>query len=215
MERTQIINELRRFEVTDEKYNNIPSTIGEKYYINILNHQYNIFFDDLRLFIANSNKENISLYIIQTLEDLEEGKKQLAQKLSSYLHEKENEDTLYIRTMNSIQNDYIDKMENRLSNILNTTYDKPSYHNIESKSQQIGLVDTYKTLLSDYDDLLTIKDLVKIFKITRQTIHNWETDGKIQRITPTGHPRFLKSSIIRILIENFPELIQQYKKEEA
>lgn len=48
MERTQIINELRRFEVTGEQYNNIPPTRGEKYYIDILDQQHNEFFDDLR-----------------------------------------------------------------------------------------------------------------------------------------------------------------------
>lgn len=214
MERTQIINELRRFEVTGEQYNNIPPTRGEKYYIDILDQQHNEFFDDLRFFIANNNKEIVSLYITQTLEDLEDGKKQLAKKLSSYLQEKENEETMYIRSMNAIQKDYINKMECRLSNTLNVLSGGQSYHNPELAPQQVSLIDTYKDLLANYDDLLTIKDLVTIFKTTRQTIHNWEMDGKIQRTNANGHPRFLKSSIKRIIIENFPELIQQFRKEQ-
>lgn len=214
MERTQIINELRRFEVTGEQYNNIPPTRGEKYYIDILDQQHNEFFDDLRFFIANNSKETVSLYITQTLEDLEDGKKQLAKKLSSYLQEKENEETIYIRSMNAIQKDYINKMECRLSNTLKVLSGGQSYHNPELEPQQVSLIDTYKDLLANYDDLLTTKDLVTIFKTTRQTIHNWEVDGKIQRTNANGHPRFLKSSIKRIIIENFPELIQQYRKEQ-
>lgn len=213
MERTQIINELRRFEVTGEQYNNIPPTRGEKYYIDILDQQHNEFFDDLRFFIANNSKETVSLYITQTLEDLVTGKKQLDKQLSSYLQEREGNDTIYIRSMNAIQKDYINKMECRLSNTLNILLGRQTYHNSEVKPQQVSLTDTYKDLLANYDDLLTIKDLVTIFKTTRQTIHNWEMDGKIQRTNPNGHPRFLKSSIKRIIIENFPELIQQYQKE--
>ena len=85
MERTQIINELRRFEITGDNYNNISPTKGKKYYIQFLDHQYTIFFEDLRFFLANREKEIISLYIIQALKDLEESRRQLAQKLSWYL----------------------------------------------------------------------------------------------------------------------------------
>lgn len=211
MERTQIINELRRFEITGDNYNNISPTKGKKYYIQFLDHQYNIFFEDLRFFLANREKEIISLYIIQALKDLEESRRQLAQKLSWYLEEAENEDTTYIRTMNAIQNDYIKKMKHRLSDTLNVMQGKPTYYNLETEPQQIDFTDTYKNLLADYEDLLTTTDLVKIFKTTRQTIHNWEVNGKIQRITHDGHPRFLKSSIMKILIENYPELISKYQ----
>lgn len=210
MERTQIINELRRFEISDNLYNDIPAERGERYYTDTLDRQNNTFFDDLRFFIANNSKETVSLYIAQTLADLEEAKLQLHKKFTLYLKENENIDITYIRSMNTIQQEYLNKMIKRLSETLNILSGQQIRSNFTQEPEQPNITETYKELLVDYRDLLTINDLVNIFKVTRQTVHRWDSEGRIQRTNKTGHPRYLKSAIIRLLIEHFPELIQQY-----
>lgn len=210
MERTQIINELRRFEISDNLYNDIPAERGERYYIETLDRQNNTFFDDLRFFIANNSKETVSLYIAQTLADLEEAKLQLHKMLTLFLKENESIDITYIRSMNTIQQEYLNKMIKRLSETLNILLGQQIRPNSTQELQQPNITETYKELLADYSDLLTINDLVNIFKVTRQTVHRWDSEGRIQRTNKTGHPRYLKSAIIRLLIEHFPELIQQY-----
>lgn len=210
MERTQIINELRRFEISDNLYNDIPAERGERYYIDTLDRQNNIFFDDLRFFIANNSKETVSLYIAQTLADLEEAKLQLHKMLTLFLKENESIDITYIRSMNTIQQEYLNKMIKRLSETLNFLSGQQIRSNFTQEPEQPNITEIYKELLVDYKDLLTINDLVNIFKVTRQTVHRWDSEGRIQRINKTGHPRYLKSAIKRLLIEHFPELIQQY-----
>lgn len=210
MERTQIINELRRFEISDNLYNDIPAERGERYYTDTLDRQNNTFFDDLRFFIANNSKETVSLYIAQTLADLEEAKLQLHKKFTLYLKENESIDITYIRSMNTIQQEYLNKMIKRLSETLNILSGQQIRSNFTQEPEQPNITETYKELLVDYRDLLTINDLVNIFKVTRQTVHRWDSEGRIQRTNKTGHPRYLKSAIKRLLIEHFPELIQQY-----
>lgn len=210
MERTQIINELRRFEISDNLYNDIPAERGERYYIDTLDRQNNTFFDDLRFFIANNSKETVSLYIAQTLADLEEAKLQLHKMLTLFLKENESIDVTYIRSMNTIQQEYLNKMIKRLSETLNILSGQQIRPNSTQELQQPNITETYKELLADYSDLLTINDLVNIFKVTRQTVHRWDLEGRIQRTNKSGHPRYLKSAIKRLLIEHFPELIQQY-----
>lgn len=215
MERTQILNELRRFEVIDNSYNNISIERGERFYMNSLDEQHNIFFDDLRLFIANNDKDTVSLYINQTLADLDEGKQQLNRKFSLFLKENETPNITYIRSMNAIQQEYLNKMTKRLSETLNILSGQHIRQNSTQEPQQPNITETYKELLVDYGDLLTINDLVNIFKVTRQTVHRWDSVGRIQRTNKSGHPRYFKSAIKRLLIEHFPELIQQYKKDES
>lgn len=210
MERTQIINELRRFEISDNRYNDIPAERGERYYIETLDRQNNTFFDDLRFFIANNSKETVSLYIAQTLTDLEEAKLQLHKMLTLFLKENESIDITYIRSMNTIQQEYLNKMIKRLTETLIFLSGQQIRSNFTQEPEQPNITETYKELLVDYKDLLTINDLVNIFKVTRQTVHRWDSEGRIQRINKTGHPRYLKSAIKRLLIEHFPELIQQY-----
>ena len=215
MERTQIINELRRIEITDNLYNNIPAERGERYYIDTLERLHNGFFDDLRLFIANNSKDTVSLYITQTLTDLEEAQQQLNIKYSLYLKDNENIDTTYVHSMNLIQQDYLNRMRDRLSQTLSILLGNLPQQNCTQEYQQPSITEIYNELLVNYEDLLTINDLVSIFKTTRQTIHRWESEGRIQRSNTNGHPRYLKSSIKRLLIEHFPELIQQYKKDDS
>lgn len=210
MERTQIINELRRFEISDNRYNDIPAERGERYYIETLDRQNNTFFDDLRFFIANNSKETVSLYIAQTLTDLEEAKLQLHKMLTLFLKENESINITYIRSMNTIQQEYLNKMIKRLTETLIFLSGQQIRSNFTQEPEQPNITETYKELLVDYKDLLTINDLVNIFKVTRQTVHRWDSEGRIQRINKTGHPRYLKSAIKRLLIEHFPELIQQY-----
>lgn len=208
MERTTIINELRRFEIEEERYNgrSIDEVGNYKLY---LEDSMNFFFDDLRLFRANKEKETVSEYISQTLSDLEIGEQQLGSRYKTYCEEHKGEDLYLVDTFVALQKKYTQQMRNRLEDAL---IGKLEERKVIIHKDEIDRV-AYGELLAEYGDLLSVQDLVKIFDVTRQTIHNWEIEGRIHRSnSQSGRPRFLKSDIKVLLLQNNPDLAQIHRE---
>lgn len=44
----------------------------------------------------------------------------------------------------------------------------------------------------------TFKEVCKLFGITRQTIYNWQKEGKIKVVMINGRPRVPESELLRI-----------------
>lgn len=209
MERTAIINELRRFEPEKERYNarNLGEVSNYKHY---LEDSMNFFFDDLRLFRANKEKDIVSEYISQTILDLEIGKLQLEKRYQAYCEEHNGEDLRFVETFVTLQKEYTRQMRHRLEDAL---IGKLEERKVIIHKDDIDRV-AYEELLAEYGDLLSVQDLVKIFDVTRQTIHNWEIEGKIHRSnSQSGRPRFLKSDIKVLLLQNNPDLAQIHRTE--
>lgn len=209
MERTAIINELRRFEVDGERYNgrNIDEVDNYKLY---MEDSMNFFFDDLRLFQANKDKDIVSEYISQTLSDMTIGEQQLESRYKMYCEEHKDENLHLVNTFVAIQRKYTQQMRNRMEDAL--TGKKPEERIAIIHKSEIDRM-AYKELLAEYGDLLTIQDLTKIFNVTRQSIYNWEKEGKILRTNPqNGKPLYLKSDIKALLIQNNPNLVQVHRE---
>ena len=112
--------------------------------------------------------------------------------------------------MCQIQFTYVEKTRVKLLGLINNfsrriVLEKQTKEHEERYDEYIGL-------LAEYGDLLTIGDLCKIFDVTRVTINNWEHEGKIKRTDANGSPRYLKSEIKRILVQNHPEILRRMKK---
>lgn len=210
MERTTIINELRKFEIEEERYNgrSIDEVGNYKLY---LEDSMNFFFDDLRLFRANKEKDTVSEYISQTLSDLEIEEQQLESRYKTYCEEHKGEDLCLVDTFVALQKKYTQQMRNRLEDALSGK--KLDERKAVIHKNEIGKV-AYEALLSEYGDLLSTQDLVRIFNVTRQTIHNWEIEGKIHRSNSQSRkPLYLKSDIKAYLIQNNPDLVQVHREE--
>ena len=52
----------------------------------------------------------------------------------------------------------------------------------------------------EYQTLLTINDVARIFQVSKQAIRHWTNSGRLACVrTPGGHRRFRRSDIERIL----------------
>ena len=234
--------ELRRFELSStdvnvnaEKhcYNGVSGLEGEEAYNRFLEKCFSDFFDELRDKIAVEiilHKEEVLQYLNMLLFDVQSIEEELSQHLLSCgfdgCIEAIREDIkvgnkniclrnelsclVFFRSMCQIQFTYVEKTRVKLLGLINNfsrriVLEKQTEEHEERYDEYIGL-------LAEYGDLLTIGDLCKIFDVTRVTINNWEHDGKIKRTDANGSPRYLKSEIKRILVQNHPEILRRMKK---
>ena len=112
--------------------------------------------------------------------------------------------------MSQIQFTYVEKAREKLLGLINN-FSRRIVPEKNKEEHEEGY-DEYMELLTGYGDLLTIADLCKIFGISRVTLNTWEREGKIKRTDANGRPRYLKSEIKRILIQNHPEILRRMKK---
>lgn len=234
--------ELRRFElsptnvnVNAEKhfYNNISGVEGEETYNRFLEKCFSDFFDELRDKIAVEvilHKEEVLQYLNMLLLDVQSIEEELSQHLLNCgfdgCIEAIREDIkagnrnvclrnelsclVFFRNMSQIQFAYVEKTRKKLLGLINN-FSRRIVPEKKKEEYEEG-DDEYMGLLAGYGDLLTIADLCKIFEISRVTVNTWEREGKIKRTDANGRPRYLKSEIKRILIQNHPEILRRMKK---
>lgn len=207
MERTAIINELRRFEVAEERYNGRRMDEMDNYRLH-LEDAMNVFFDDLSYLVANKDMGIICRYVSLILNSLKSGAQQLENRYQVYCKEHQGEDLRLMNTAIAIQKDFTRQVRHRLEEVL--TGENPEERRAVIRRDEMDRV-AYDGLLSEYGDLLSIQDLTEIFHVTRQTIYNWETKGKIHRADSHGRRAlYLKSDIKAYMIQNNPDLVQVY-----
>lgn len=209
MEQAAIFKELRRLEVDGEMCNGV-TIHNESNHKTYLDDAMNRFFDDLRHFRADRDKESFTDYIALALSDLDNGERQLDNLYQAYCTEHDGEDLNLVRIIVSRQKEYTKQMRHRLEDVLSGK--SPEERRTVIRKDEIDRV-AYEELLSEYGDVLSTKDLIEIFKVTRQTIHNWEKEGKICRTnSQSGKPAYLKLDIKAFLIQNNPELVRVHRE---
>lgn len=193
MNQIQILNEIAKYNISDESYNEFTNIDD---YINHLIELKALFVQDLDYYIANelgNNQKAVVAYMRIKKIDIEKIKSTILAKNKREIRHK-NFQKSHIEIIDTLISD----ISNRLSIILN----EGGIYTSESEINK----NVYDNLLSDYDDLLTITDLCQIFRVSRITINNWKNEG---RITPIhgGKPRYAKEPIKKLILNRHPELL--------
>ncbi len=216
-------------------YNGVTGLEGEDAYNRFLEKCFSDFFDELRDKIAIEvilHKEEVLQYLNMLLLDVQSIEEELSQHLLSCGFDGSIDGMLndikagnkniclrnelsclvFFRNMSQIQLVYVEKTREKLLALMNNFSHRIVPEKKNEEYERGERHDEYMELLVEYGDLLTIADLCKIFEISRVTVNNWEREGKIKRTDTNGRPRYLKSEIKRILIQNHPEILRRRKK---
>ncbi len=216
-------------------YNGFTGLEGEEAYSQFLRKCFSDFFDKLSDKIANEvvfHKEEVLQYLNMLLLNIHSINDEVLQQVlgcgfdgcidgmqndikagnKNICLRNELSCLIFFRNMSQIQLGYIEQTKEKLLALINNFSHRivPEKKNKECERDESH--DEYMELLVEYGDLLTIADLCEIFEISRVTVNNWEREGKIKRTDVNGRPRYLKSEIKRILIQNHPEILRRRKK---
>ena len=221
--------------VEKRSYNGITGLEGEEAYSQFLGKCFSDFFDKLSDKIANEvvfHKEEVLQYLNMLLLNIHSINDEVLQQVlgcgfdgcidgmqndiktgnKNICLRNELSCLVFFRNMSQIQLGYIEQTKERLVALI----DNFSRRIVPGRQKEVyeerNENDEYSGLLSNYGDLLTITDLCKIFSKSRVTINTWEQEGKIKRTDSNGQPRYLKSEIKRILVQNHPEILRRIKK---